>query len=436
MDGFNKIVLDDETLEVEDTKARTDIGDIATLKTSAKDSIVKAVNEVFQYASDFKAKIASAITGKGVTTPKDATGDVMAANIAAIKTGTDTSDATATAAQLLSGSTAYAKGSKITGTMADYSGKNLGYPASGETYTDDGTPVTRLYLTNYVAVKKASNSLPLIRVRLGMSAAVNEHTYVDIPVNNFTEGNIKAGVVMGYAEGNIGIKGTFTADATATAAQILEGQIAYVRGSKVTGTIADKGTYNGGCSSATLYENRVYVRFPGGYYHGGSYDVHGGEAEVYIPYPDLASLLGIMANKILAGNTICGVAGNATPRQFASGTVIAAPTSNTKTFLVFTNGYYHSQMDRPFCTVNIGFVPSVVFYLTTSTGGATIDETWGFVSNHAVYNYSGYTYNGHSSGTRSMVYQYQTTIGTSVDLLLATYNGVPATCDVAWFAFS
>ncbi|AGA58746.1 hypothetical protein Theco_2653 [Thermobacillus composti KWC4] len=57
-------------------------------------------------------------------------------------------------------------------------------------------------------------------------------------ITNLTAANIKSGVTVG------GIEGTFTSDATATAAQILSGQTAYVNGSKVTGSMANRGAVN------------------------------------------------------------------------------------------------------------------------------------------------------------------------------------------------
>ena len=133
MDNIAYIVLNDETLEVEDTKARTDIGDVTTLKTNVKDNLVKAVNECFQSASDGKALIASAITGKGIETDSDATFEVMASNIALIQTGIMTTDATVTASQILAGAIAYGANGKITGAMANKAGTNTSANASLDT---------------------------------------------------------------------------------------------------------------------------------------------------------------------------------------------------------------------------------------------------------------------------------------------------------------
>ena len=60
------------------------IGDLGTLKTTEKSSIVGAMNEVFQFASNGKKLIASAITGKGIDTSEADTFQTMAANISNI----------------------------------------------------------------------------------------------------------------------------------------------------------------------------------------------------------------------------------------------------------------------------------------------------------------------------------------------------------------
>lgn len=68
-------------------KAVEDIGPKSELKTQNKLNLVLAINELFQSSSDKNAKIAAAITVKGVPTSPTATGDEMAANILAIETG-------------------------------------------------------------------------------------------------------------------------------------------------------------------------------------------------------------------------------------------------------------------------------------------------------------------------------------------------------------
>lgn len=58
------------------------------------------------------------VTDNGSVTPDD--GKYLSKVIVNIPKGVDTSDATATAADIVSGKTAYVKGSKITGSLSEY----------------------------------------------------------------------------------------------------------------------------------------------------------------------------------------------------------------------------------------------------------------------------------------------------------------------------
>lgn len=86
MANISKIKLNGTTYDLEDTTARTDIGDVDDLQTTAKDNLVEAVNECFQSASNGKTAIANAITGAGVSTSASATFATMATNIGTVAT--------------------------------------------------------------------------------------------------------------------------------------------------------------------------------------------------------------------------------------------------------------------------------------------------------------------------------------------------------------
>lgn len=291
MGNLSKIVLDDETLEVEDTKARTDIGDVATLKTSAKDTLVKAVNECFQSASDGKIAVANAITGKGVATSADATFATMANNISAIKVGIETSDATALEGDVLSGKTYYKDNVKKTGTMPNRTGK-----------TEDWCN----YSSVSVQALPADVSQAIVKVpnAYGRQGYYDSSSTVTCNIANLNAGNIKAGVLVGKYGGDTtnNIKGTFTSDANATAGEILVGKTAYVNGAKVTGTMPNRGNANVQTDSILLQNSNVYFNIPNaGYYLNGS--------DVYAPYSSLASSIGLTSDKIVSGNTVLGVTG-------------------------------------------------------------------------------------------------------------------------------
>ena len=74
-----------------------------------------ALDELFTSVGDGKFLVASAITDKGVQTAQDATFAQMAENIGQIRTGSDTSDATATPGDILGGKTAYTASGKVEG---------------------------------------------------------------------------------------------------------------------------------------------------------------------------------------------------------------------------------------------------------------------------------------------------------------------------------
>lgn len=203
--------------------------------------------------------------GARVTIPKgyhDGSGSVTASGSSS--GGIDTSDATATAANILSGKTAYVDGAKLTGTMTNNGAISKTLAANGTYTIPAGYHNGSGKVTQRLTTKAATTYTPGTSNQTIASGTYLSGTQTIKGDSNLVAGNIKSGVSI------FGVTGTYTAsssgidtsDATATAANILSGKTAYVNGSKLTGTMT-----NNGAVAKTMTANGSYT-IPAGYHNG------------------------------------------------------------------------------------------------------------------------------------------------------------------------
>ena len=183
----------------------------------AKD--IKSSVERIQHA---KTDIASAIETKGVSVPDGTKIDDMPELISHIETGTDTSDATATANDIVGGKTAYVNGEKVT----------------GEINTLVSAGATPEFVNGDIRMPYGGNDRLLLKKDSFFSASADK--FGDAAAENVLKGKkftSSAGLaVVGTLDTPSG--GIDTSDATATASDIAYGKTAYVNGEKIAGTIS------------------------------------------------------------------------------------------------------------------------------------------------------------------------------------------------------
>lgn len=151
-----------------------------------------------------KNQLAANLTSKGVDASSSETFNSLVPKVLTIPSGIDTSDATATAACIREGYTAYINGEKVTGTIPDY-GATTYIPTTEDQHFEPGS-----YISGVQTIKGDAN-------------LISE--------------NIKKGVTIFNVEGILDASGIDTSDATATASDILDSKTAYVDGEKITGNI-------------------------------------------------------------------------------------------------------------------------------------------------------------------------------------------------------
>ena len=242
---------------------------------------------------------------------KDKLGNITANPVQTIY-ACSSGDGDATANQILSGKTAWVKGKKVIGTMPNRGAVNQTLNAGG----------------SYTIPEGYHNG----------------------------KGKVTAASLSSQTPG------------TATAAQILAGQTAWVNGNKITGNMPSRATSsNVKGDTAWHYNNRIYFATDYGYYPAASYGNFSNVSEKYISYSSLASVIGLSANKILEGNTILGISGtvespsNAYNRGYNDGYSAGQKAGTVKltnlNFTTFKDGknhdsawswYQHSYSDSQF----------------------------------------------------------------------------------------
>ena len=204
---------------------------------------------------------------------KDKLGNITANPVQTIY-ACSSGDGDATANQILSGKTAWVKGSKVMGTMPNRGAVTQTLKAGGSYTIPEGYHNGKGKITVSSLSSQTDGTATASQILSGKTAWVDGKKITGTMANQGAKSTtLNAGksytIPAGYHNGS----GKITAaslssqtSGTATAAQILSGKTAWVNGKKITGTMANRGELNWKPSNGTTYT------VPAGYYSGGTLD--------------------------------------------------------------------------------------------------------------------------------------------------------------------
>ena len=294
--SINKIEIQDGSGNVYYPKTSID-----SVIYSDNTSIEEKIRILETKLNELKSQLANSINDKtGSSLTSNSTVDEMTATINSIKTLEQaTADANATASNILVDKTAYVNGAKITGTM----------PNNG-----------------------------------AVTTSLNCGGSYTIPAGYHNgSGKVTANSLSSQTSAN------------ATTGDILKDKTAWVNGSKITGTMPNQGSITPG-NSIVQSGDKLYCRMPQGAYLTNA---SSGYPEISYPQGDVANALGLTANKIVSGSTICGIAGTATIESLGGA---------RKFIQRITVNEIKGQPDKH--TINIGFKPRFVLCWVVTNGGS------------------------------------------------------------------
>lgn len=187
--------------------------------------------------------------------------------------GTGSDELTATAGDVVKGKTAVTSDSNdeaIPGTLELTGNAGAADVLAPKTFytTDPKTKQTGTMVDKSGTSQSASGTLDTTNSRVNLTVpatgkySITSKLYIAYStlatLIGLTAAKIAAGITI------LGIAGTFSDDGTATAAQILTGMVAYVKGKKVTGTMANNGEISGTLAAGGS------KAIPAGYTTGGT----------------------------------------------------------------------------------------------------------------------------------------------------------------------
>lgn len=263
------------------TLMKTIVGDV---DVKNKGTLQKQIDDCFQSASDGKSAIASAITGKGVSTNADATFAQMAANIGSIKTNPKLqakNAALSTAAQTIKPDSGYDGLSQVaipavTGNAAQgdvLSGRTFNSATAG--IAKAGTLADKTGTADYSAAASLDSTNGRIKLQVPAVGKYGTGNYLYAAfatiaslIGLTASKLVKGCTILGITGNSANVD---TSAGNAAASQILSGKKAYVGGNLVTGSMSDKSGTTVTAGSVTQDSSYTYFGVPSsGYYSTGS----------------------------------------------------------------------------------------------------------------------------------------------------------------------